>query len=630
MTKTTSSVRFSIFGGVLMLQACTTTMIATPLPDFTKQAAGQVYYLPRTEYQITIARELKACAVGFTTDADAAALWFYDQLTAVSKALETNSKDPVNDAAKLLAIALNEPVLQQVDTRQTVKSLLANTWLFTILDAQAKATVSVSDILPKSIPKEKLKETLQAQIQDALAALKQASAKDLPVTFDVEINAQAVPLVLADTQQAYAIDFNGMQNDLKGSDYTIESYPNGTLKSINVTIDDQTGDVVKGVIGGAAKLAAGIGGFPFPSIQAGAQPKIVPYKEWKGVLADSRPLCNADVRLKLLQRAVLVAKLEADADVALATQKRLTKLGEAEVEAQAARDKVAAKLKDLPEGDASKPKLEATLKLVEAALKKASKAVVDAKEAQGEASEAAANTAARFAAVRKALTVTTMTTVAPVPAAKDYPLLGEDEAMHSWLDKRLKRSCAPGDNNCTQMLPEVPLALAASAALSPVMTGSGPAKPSENEKGIWYRQPLKSNLYVCIQGNCLANGSFSAPPSRVVLASPVDVPQFGPLAFLLLENKAFQNNTIAASFAESGALTKLTYKTNASAAKAAEVFESSADTVMKFKAAKQNQGAAKATAEASELEARKKLVDAQLALEKAQADLDKFRDEQKK
>ena len=74
---------------------------------------------------------------------------------------------------------------------------------------------------------------------------------------------------------------------------------------------------------------------------------------------------------------------------------------------------------------------------------------------------------------------------------------------------------------------------------------------------------------------------------------------------------------------------ELTYKTNAAAAKAAEIFESSADTIMKFKEAKQNQGATKATAAAAELDARKKLVEAQLALEKAQSDLDKFRDEQK-
>jgi len=610
--------RLAALGSALALQACTTQMVATPISDFKTQAAGQVYYLPKTEFQITIARELKACATGFASDSDAAPRWLHDQLKLIDPLLAARKN---KEAAMLLAVALNDPVLGQVDARETVKALLANTWLSQILDAQDNAK------LPKplqSVP------ATQDQIGTVVNALAQASAV-LPTTFDVEVSAQAVPLALADTQQFYAIDFNDMQNGLKGTDYAVESYPNGTLKSINVTIDDQTGAVVQGVLSGAAKLAAGLGGFPFPNTQSGDEKrKIVPFKEWKQAVSESRPICNADVRLKLLQRGALATKVEADAEAALVMQKKVAKLGEAEVEAQAARDKLAAQVKDLPDDDASKPKLQATLKLAEATLKKASSALALGRETQREENEATAKTAARLSALRKVLTVTTMTTVSPQPAAQNYSLSGADEAKLAWLDKRVKASCSPLDDDDCYVIPTVvDKGLAASAALYPVTAGGGPARQSDKEQGVWYRQPLRSYLYVCAKGDCLTAGSMTAPPSRVVLASPVDVPQFGPMAFLLLRNKAFQNNTIAASFAENGALTKLTYKSNAAAAKAAEVFESSADTIMKFKEAKQNQGATKATAEAAELDARKKLVEAQLALEKAQSDLNKFRDEQK-
>ncbi len=617
MSKISSTGRLAVLGSAIVLQACTTQMVATPTSDFRKQVAGQVYYLPKTEFQITITRELKACATGFPSDADAAPRWLLDQLKVIEILVSEKRND---EAGRLLAAALNDPVLLQVDTRATIKSVLAKTWLLSILDAQD----AVKPLKPlQSVP------ASQDQIGVAVKALSNVSPS-LPAAFEVEVNAKAVPLVLADTQQFFSIDFNGMQNDLKGTDYAVESYPNGTLKSINVTIEDQTGAVIQGVLSGAAKLAAGFGGFPFPSAQGGdTTRKIVPLKEWKQTLADSRPLCNAEVRLKLLQRGALAAKVEADAEAALATQKTIARLGEAEVEAEAARDKLAAQVKDLPDGDVTKPKLQAALKLSEAALKNASSALAAAKKNQVEENEAAAKTAARLAAVRKALTVTAIATVSPKPSDQNYPLRGADEAKLAWLDKRAKPSCLPLDDDCYTIPTDVGTNLAASAALYPFTTGGGPATQSDTEQGIWYRQPLKSLLYVCTKGDCLTAGSLTAPPSRVVLAAPVDVPQFGPMAFLQLRNKVFQNNTIAASFAENGALTKLTYKTNAAAAKAAEIFESSADTIMKFKEAKQNQGATKATAAAAELDARKKLVEAQLALEKAQSDLDKFRDEQK-
>ncbi|MEG0885536.1 MAG: hypothetical protein RSH52_30265, partial [Janthinobacterium sp.] len=97
-----------------------------------------------------------------------------------------------------------------------------------------------------------------------------------------------------------------------------------------------------------------------------------------------------------------------------------------------------------------------------------------------------------------------------------------------------------------------------------------------------------------------------------------------------LKNETFQNNTLGASFAETGTLTKVIYKSNAAAVKAAAVFESSADTVLKFTDAKRLQESTKLDANTAELESRKKLIDAQLSVEKAQADLDNFRESQKK
>jgi hypothetical protein len=133
-------------------------------------------------------------------------------------------------------------------------------------------------------------------------------------------------------------------------------------------------------------------------------------------------------------------------------------------------------------------------------------------------------------------------------------------------------------------------------------------------------------LFVCKEVGCLdAAGLPSASPAHRLMASPVDVPQMGLLATLPLVNGPFQNNTLGAAFAENGALLELSYKSNAAVAKAAAVFDASADSLLKFSEAKRKQESEKLKVSKAEIDARTGLINSQLALEQAQANLDKFR-----
>ena len=79
-----------------------------------------------------------------------------------------------------------------------------------------------------------------------------------------------------------------------------------------------------------------------------------------------------------------------------------------------------------------------------------------------------------------------------------------------------------------------------------------------------------------------------------------------------------------ASFAETGALTKLSYVTNASAAAAADTFTKSADIYLQYKDVKRNEEKSKLDQAKAEVDANTELLKSQLEEEKAKADLANF------
>lgn len=583
-----------MISALFCLTACTTQLKTSPAV-FAQRSEGQVYYLPKAEIQVTVARELKACSFGYESDADAAIAWLNAQLN-VAKTGNT-----AKDRTAMVKSILDDPVLARPDVVAAVDAALGPNWRRD-LGANEEA---MGALLPRLLP----------QVPRAQGR------------FDVDISAQAAPHWVADLDHAYSISYELMHQALKGTDYAIETYPNGTLKSVNITIDDQTGPAIQSFVSGVAKVAAAVGGFPLGGAQKAVTAGIQAFADWKAQEVDKVSLCKPDVRFRLLQRAGLQAQLEADGEAGMAMLKGIAKLEKAQVNQIAERDKLKASLEAMDESDPKRSQASAALKKAEADLRATGKAVADAKASFASAQEVSEKTAARLASIRKSLTVSRSTMLQPKHTKLAFPLEGAQEAEEAWVNPQVAALCKM-DNQCDLDMGKLRRALAAHAGVLASVRKVEPMQAAVAE-GIVYRQPVKATLLVCKQLACVdASGDLAAEPSAVVLSGPVDLPQLGPLAVLPLKNTAFQNNTIGASFSEGGGLTKLTYKSNAAAAEAAKVFDASADTVVKFKEAKRNQEKAKLDVAASELEARKKMVEAQLALEKAQADLAKFRDSQ--
>lgn len=611
---------------VFFSAGCTTQLRSEKIEDYSKLSTGQVYYLPRAEYQVTVTRELKSCMVGFDSEADAAVAWLAIQLPKIS------TQETIADQVAFVRSIESDPVIRQPDVRQSLIGILGTGSPSALLLPAGTTAFSPGEQRRHSPPSQTAPKVDQNALGDAMQKL-DASGPTIKLKLEAAMTAAATPSWVPDGKRAFTLDYTAMQDGLKATDYAVESYPNGTLKSVNVTIDDQTGPVILSVLGGVAKLAAASGGFPLQAVTQTQHATTKPFqsfKEWKATSIDSAAgPCTKDVTLKLYQRAGLESQADSNAETLLVQQKKVDKLDAAQVEAIAVQDKAKAALKEIDSADPKRPDAEALVKKTQADAKLASKATLDAKVELADMNQAAAKISTRLAAVRKALTVMHSTTFQPELSTRFLKMPGATEALQAWIAPDTQKSCSNDISTC-KGLTDFMDTISAHAAIHADLPLINTAKASDSN-GIYYRQPLRAALLVCKSKPCLDDdGHLAVDPSGILLNTPVDVPQLGALAVLPLQNGPFQNNSVSASFAESGSLTKVTYKSNAAAAKAAEVFEGSADLVLKYKDAKRLQESTKLDVSASELESRKKVVDAQLALEKSQSDLDAFRKSQTK
>ena len=601
-----------LFTGV-GITACSTSLESKKIENFSNISRGQVYYLPRVDFQIATTRELRKCGISYLTDTLTIQAWLADQLEAATL------QDTDEQTMRLIAAIPSDPILK-IDN---LKAALGTQW-----SDNLAAYSRIDD--KKSTPKSQMKalRNEMARISAIIAGAKPSAIFNL----EASIGAQATSSITADTSHSYTLSYERMQSGLKGTDYAVEVYPNGTLKAVNVAIDDQTGPAIQSVLGGIVKIAAAAGGFPLQSRQAqsGKAKGFLSFSDWGE--AETRNLlspCKPDIALKLYQRSGVEDQADAYAKAALETLKKIDKLSGEQVNMLAARDKAKAALKDMHASDPDYPAAAAALKNAESALKLASSALNDAKAAQASNDQDAAKVTSRLATLRKALSDTLMSTIRPQAEGRSLKIEGEEIALQKWLNGPSQAYCNKAPEVCDS-IEKFKRSLTAYADLYlpglPMQNAN-----DETQTGIYYRQPVKATLLVCKIASCLnTQREISAHPDTILLNTLVDIPQLGALAVLPLKNETFQNNTLGASFAETGTLTKVIYKSNAAAVKAAAVFESSADTVLKFTDAKRLQESTKLDANTAELESRKKLIDAQLSVEKAQADLDNFRESQKK
>jgi hypothetical protein len=588
---------------VLAVQSCTTKLTATKVGEPTqdepnnKEVIGQVYYLPRTSFTVELDRELQKCEVG---DKESTILhWLVEQVVPLN-CLSSASFDN--------------------DDLQTIRSILSSNSTGPTLNKGERIE------LGRKINNYKNKPSLKADVQ-------------------VAMKATITPVHLTDPEHAYAIRYEDMSDGTKSTDYSVETYPNGTLKSINVTLDDQTGEIAQSTISGALKIAAAASGFPIisPNINGGAGEEnkkkcngisVESYDTW---LEKKIQLCNADVRLALNEKDDLDVSYKKVAGNQLTQRGNVAeKMAEiVQLEKKIADD--GARLEELMVADndtltevevGELRDLPGNILKAKGDLRKKNEELAGLNETLAKTLKESEKLKKDRAKIRKSLTITTVTDFRPDNDTLTVDLGGIEEVRNKWMNVEvMKEYCSKNSGECGVADNDTLNVFYAQAALSPTISKLAQTTPP-TKNFLVYRQPVRSPLWICKEQKCFDNdNNFQAEAKNVLFTANVDVPQLGVLASLPLTNYPFQNNALTASFAETGALTKLTYVTNAAVAKAAEAFNQSVDAYTEYRKEKLNEDKLELERAKSESELRKQLLEAQLEEEKAQDALDEYRAE---
>lgn len=598
-------------GGV-SLQSCTTKLTASKIEESTDTGVkGQVYYLARTNFAVELDRELKKCEMGYANTEEPIWEWLREQ------AIFINGRDDLKTAETDYQALLKDSKLQESEVVTFLENELSKDW-----KERGKPT------------DDKLGMLLDLINQSA------RGKSEIKAVLKVGMKATIKPIILTDLDHAYAIQYDGMSSGVKSTNYSVETYPNGTLKGINVTLTDQTGEIVQSTLSGVVKIAAAAGGFPISAVmQRASQGPVVNFEGWYDAHIEAMQLCSADIRLKIKVKDNLENQHELSAKENLGLFDDVTEeAGEIDkIEEELAEQKK--KLKDKVEGEPAYAELVIAVKEVTKKLIEAQKVFSDLNDSLKKSTKKHSMLAKKFLKARKSLTITTVTEFIPEAEVKMFDkdknelvvseskvfsvnLNGIEYAIDQWMrEKIVNQYCGVQKAACIDGVPKV---LFAEVAVHPSLYKL--TSVTEQTAGhVVYRQPVKTPIWVCKEQHCFNESTFQVQEKNILLSSTVDIPQLGVLASLPLSNGSFQNNTLSASFLETGALTKLSYTSNAAVAAAADTFQKSAEIYMQYREAKLGEEKLEIERAQAESSANTEFMKTQLEEEKAKDALEAYK-----
>ncbi|MDQ0248202.1 hypothetical protein J2W22_000249 [Sphingomonas kyeonggiensis] len=390
--------------------------------------------------------------------------------------------------------------------------------------------------------------------------------------------------------ERYVIDYRALGNKLKITDFSIETHPgSGTLKAINASAEDKTGDVIKAVVDTAvtgASLATGVPATPqsvTPAEAAAAafvknatvqKVKLVCNDDAQRLTTDS---VTARKRVKELIKLLEQGGKEADTLAVRATLKlsdandaiKLLKLHESQLALSKELTELQAKL---AENDGKLTFTETTRwpgafdttpgPITSSELFKAwADKWVDVDIAPYSATDpvklaaaidqldASPKAAAPEAAKLATDTISILKVTLEGVAADDGCDIGEEASRCARRRLGLYASletdqAAPPE--CKKVKFGVPCL---------VENGFTPARDATNDKGIFIREPVLARLVLCDRDKACANTKVKP----IFEGSMVMAPQKGQLRFLQFSNGPFQNNVLGVSLRLDGGIEKMQY-----------------------------------------------------------------------
>lgn len=412
------------------------------------------------------------------------------------------------------------------------------------------------------------------------------TAGDPPSKLDFKVEALAASTYVPG--ERFEIDYEKLSSPLKVSDFTIETYANGTLKSINASADDKTGDVIKSLVESGVSVASMAMGNP----AAFALPQ-----------SDDAVSTAANRILAAAKREKIVMKCSSNARAALATAVALRQKAKALTVRTNARAKqieaitVRAGLKLSDQADAARifaiheammPDLE-ELATVQTDLAEAEKALIfaedrlwpnDPRTTEGTLalSKPALFWFSKFTMAQK-VTVLDPAVIDQQFQASAAALTAEDRAeLKKLLDAALSRQPFDTTQLCDASA-TISACLEATFGIYAQFLTDRPAPPpcltppsanrfacqSDDDTvaaqmmvsapGVFYRDPARARLLLCDKGRSCAGGDRP----ELVLTEWDSAPQLGQLRFAKFTNGPFQNNLLVLSLRDDGSAEKFQY-----------------------------------------------------------------------
>jgi hypothetical protein len=434
------------------------------------------------------------------------------------------------------------------------------------------------------------------------------------LTYDVQPVVKSQ--LLADRRRAFTI-YDGLNGRvLKALNFEITQYENGTLKAINGSVDDRTAETATNVVSGALKLALGLTGTGLYSGGNSGVAQNASITDLNGNKADDdrfiasvRAACGVKITDALVQVRTLTGQIDA-AQEALEAKAKLTAavtgadkgVTDARANLKAAKD--TAGVEDLARAQS----------LLAKAIEKQRKAQ-DALDAFPSGSPATAYQQRIAAIVQRDLTFVASKTYLPgeTESAGDFTISFPDAALR---DIGVKTQTPLRANVTFDLL---------SVKQSPEDAGAGLkaiAIRTTQVDGVWTRAPAMGMMKVCA-GDCAEQ--------TVRLSQAFSMPQWGQLAVLPLQSKAFAKSTVKAAFAPDGAITSIYFDSTAPAERASGAFLSASGSIADYVTARRDLKAKLAeTKDADEKDAIQQQIDvldltAQLANKQTDATTDQKR-----
>lgn len=424
--------------------------------------------------------------------------------------------------------------------------------------------------------------------------------------------ATVTPRYIADPKHSYVIKYHTLNSPLKKTDIQVDLYGNGTLKTVNATIEDRSKEVITQVVKGITSIAM----VTLPPARL-VFPKLLEIRS--GVEVTPLSLCTERISTAL-QRVERLRQEIRKVEAMVAESKDTTVRKESEGELQRLQREMSDARKPLTHVQHytltlafsyEKPTFTVDRLALEppTALRWFEQSAV--KELSGKLTRGGLEKIIKTEKDRFkqwGLEQGKLKILDPESPSfyAEFPLKGKIDPSGRYpvaLDvfaNGLVEHRGPNHQSTTGELKE------------------GDRRETPFPQGLVYRQPVEGDLMMCHEQSCLSEtGKPQVPPETRLFSKSFLIPQAGILGNLPLHNGMFDRNTIMATFSEFGTLISLKYTTEAEAEKASASFAETVEALTKIRLETIKTETERLEAETKRLEAIKKREEAEKALKKA-------------